>query len=176
MGRKRSPEDITEKPDVTRVNEDHAMTAFTTKLAAFALAAAAIAANPLLSTDAAAKPMGGGFGGGGMKLGGGFKPVGPIAKGPIFKGPIKIATPLKPLKPIKPFPPIKVGPIKPFPPIKPLPPVKPPHHHGHGAFWVLGGVTILATAYEGCGYEYYKWKSTDSSYWLHKYRECRGWE
>lgn len=162
------------------------MTTVTTKLAAFAIAAAAFAANPLLSSDASAKPMGG-FGGGGIKMGGGaFKPIGPIGgigKGPIFKGPIKIGSPLKPIGPLKPFPPIKVGPK--FPPIKPFPPIckfkgcfphPHPPGHGHGKFWVLGGITILASAYEGCGYECYKWKSTESPYWYAKYRECRGWE
>lgn len=145
------------------------MTAFTTKLAAFAIAATAVAFSPLMSSDALAKPIGGG----GMKLGGfggGFKP------GPVFKGPIKVGSPLKPIGPFKPFPPIKVGPVKPFPPIKPLPPVKPPHHHHHGKWWVLGGVTILASQYSGCGYEYYKWKSTGSPFWYAKYAECRGWE
>lgn len=133
------------------------MTAFTTKLAALAIAAAAIGA---VSADASAKPM--------------FKPIGPISKGPIFKGPIAKGPIFKgPIKVVKPIFPVK--PIKPVFPIKPIGP-KPHHHHHAGAFWVLGGVTILATAYEGCGYEYYKWKSTGSDFWLDKYRECRGWE
>lgn len=127
------------------------MTAFATKLAA-TLVAAAIAAGPLAAASASAKPI--------------IVPKGPIIvkgpifkKGPVFKGPIKIVKPVLPLKPLKPLP------------IKPV-----HHHHGHGAFWVLGGVTILATAYAGCGYEYYKWKSTDSDQWYEKYRDCRGWD
>lgn len=156
------------------------MTTFTTKLAALAIAATAVAFSPLTSSDALAKPMGG-MGGGGFKMGGfgGFKPgpIGPIGKGPVLGGPIKIGSPLKPIGPFKPFPPIKVGPIKPLPPICKFPGCgpKPPHHH-HGKFWVLGGITILASAYQGCGYEYYKWKSTGSPFWYAKYAECRGWE
>jgi len=46
------------------------------------------------------------------------------------------------------------------------------HHHG-GAGWVLGALTILASDYDGCGYEYYKWKSTGKGYWRDRYHECR---
>lgn len=138
------------------------MTAISTKVAAFAIAASALIASPLLTSHASAKPAGPGP----IKVGspivkGPIFNKGPIFKGPIVKGPIKIVKPNFPLKPICKGPGC-------FP--------KPSHHHGHGALWVLGGVTILASAYEGCGYEYYKWKANDSAYWHAKYRECRGWD
>jgi hypothetical protein len=66
----------------------------------------------------------------------------------------------------------------PKPPGKdPKPPGKPPEAgHGHkGKYWVWGGITILATEYAGCGYEYYKWQSTGSQWWYARYAQCRGW-
>lgn len=110
---------------------------------------------------------------------------GPIVKGPIVKGPLPKLTPLPPPK-IKPLPPIKKLPLPPpkkLPP--PPPPKKPPPPPGHWyrpyvlppiGFWIWRGITINAYEYEGCGYEYYKWKSTGSSYWRRMYRECRGWD
>lgn len=50
------------------------------------------------------------------------------------------------------------------------------HHHHGGAGWVLGALTILASDYDGCGYEYYKWKSTGSGYWRERYHDCRDFE
>lgn len=117
----------------------------------------------------------------------------PTPNGPIIKGPTKMS-PVPPLK-MKPIPPPK---LKPIPPLKKLPPPplpkkppppppgkKPPPPPGHWyrpyvlppiGYWIWQGITINAYEYEGCGYEYYKWKSTGSSYWRRQYRECRGWE
>ncbi len=133
-----------------------------------AVATAIILASALAANVANAKP--GGIGGGGFKAGSAFKPsVKPIS---FPKGPIKTL-------PSKPFP---IGPIKPGAGCKvpgacggPGPKPGSGGGHGHGKYWVLGGVTILAASYEGCGYEYYKWKSTGSSYWRTQYEECRGW-
>ena len=121
----------------------------------------------LLASGANAAPNGGGF-----KSSSIAKPIS-FPKGQAFK-------------PIKPFPVKPVGPgvINPGVVCKikggcggpgPKPAPKPDHAHGHGKYWALGGITILASQYDGCGYEYYKWKSTGSSYWHAQYAECRGW-
>jgi len=98
--------------------------------------------------------------------------------------PGKIKFPPGKLDPTKPtFPPGK-GPFDPKPPggkppVEPPKPPKPPetgHKHPKGKYWVWGGITILATEYAGCGYEYYKWQSTGSKWWYHRYAVCRGWE
>jgi hypothetical protein len=54
----------------------------------------------------------------------------------------------------------------------PMPPQKQGHNH-RGGGWVLGGLAIAASDYSGCGYEYYKWKSTGSSAWRERYHDCR---
>lgn len=114
-------------------------------------------------------------------------PKGPI-KGPIIKGPGPIVKPM-PLPPpkMKPLPPPKFKPIPAPIPKKPLPP--PPKKKGPWpppksgwvrpyflppiGYWLWNGVTIYSYDYDGCGYEYYKWRSTGSSYWRRMYRECR---
>lgn len=113
-------------------------------------------------------------------------PKGPIVKGPVIKGPLPKLSPVPPPK-FKPLPPPKLKPLplpkKPLPP--PPPPKKPPPPPGKWyrpyvlppiGFWIWQGITINAYEYDGCGYEYYKWRSTRSSYWRRMYRECRGWE
>lgn len=47
-------------------------------------------------------------------------------------------------------------------------------HHKHGS-WAWGGVTIVASDHGGCGYEFWKWKTTGWRYWRHAYQSCRGW-
>jgi hypothetical protein len=49
------------------------------------------------------------------------------------------------------------------------------HHgnHKHGS-WAWGGVTIVASDHDGCGYEFWKWKTTGWRYWRHAYQSCRG--
>ncbi|MER8828405.1 hypothetical protein NKH73_18410 [Mesorhizobium sp. M0938] len=47
-------------------------------------------------------------------------------------------------------------------------------HHKHGS-WLWGGVTIVASDHGGCGYEFWKWKTTGWRYWRHAYQSCRGW-
>lgn len=51
------------------------------------------------------------------------------------------------------------------------------HHnkHKHGS-WAWGGVTIVTSDHGGCGFEFWKWKTTGWRYWRHAYRDCRGWE
>ena len=136
------------------------MSRFSAKIAV--TLAAALLAGAALASTANAKPLGGGLGSIKPGIGSGFKPV--TIKPPVFKPGV-----------LKPLP----GKIK-LPPggFKPLPPgggpkPKPPHAGGHGKFWVIGGLTILATEYGGCGYEYYKWKSTGTSYWYERYVDCR---
>ena len=134
-------------------------------LANAAVAAAIIAGGTLLAAAAQAKPGSGG----GLKSPAAYKPIS-LSKGAAFK-------------PIKPFPvkPIGPGVINPGAACKikggcgggPKP--TPGAGHGHGKYWALGGITILASQYDGCGYEYYKWKSTGTSYWRAQYEECRGW-
>jgi hypothetical protein len=100
---------------------------------------------------------------------GGFKPALPPNAGglqPLPPGSIKVPPGLKP--PVVANPCLIPGKCKP-----PVPP-KPPGSSG-GSKWVWGGITILATQYDGCGYEYYKWKSTGSKVWYRRYAECRGW-
>lgn len=105
---------------------------------------------------------------------------GPIVKGPIVKGPI-VKGPVKG--------PIVKGPIVKGPIVKPLPPPKkgpPPKGGGKTwvrpyvlppiGYWIWGSTRINSYDYDGCGYEYYKWKSTGSSYWRRMYRECREWD
>jgi hypothetical protein len=135
------------------------------------VAVAALASAILFASGANAIPNGGGFGGG-FKPGSISKPIGPVKSFPV--GPIK-AGPFKPLPtgPYKPKGPIVTGPIKPLP--APAPAPTKTGGHGHGKYWAWAGVTILASQYDGCGYEYYKWKSTGSSYWHAQYAECRGW-
>lgn len=56
------------------------------------------------------------------------------------------------------------------------PPPLPPRHRPRPpgvSFWYWSGIPIFATDYDGCGYEYYKWRSTGSSYWRRMYFECR---
>lgn len=48
------------------------------------------------------------------------------------------------------------------------------NHHKHGS-WAWGGVTIVASDHGGCGYEFWKWKTTGWRYWRHAYQSCRGW-
>ncbi|HRK19950.1 MAG TPA: hypothetical protein PK970_13410 [Hyphomicrobiaceae bacterium] len=152
------------------------MSRFSFKTTASLLATAFVAGITLAAVSADAKPFGGGFGGGGgfkPGIGGGFKPIGPIGgfKPPVLKpGPIaglpgKIKLPPGGLKPIDPCKFKFCGPVGPKP--------KPPHAGGH-KHWVWGGITILAADYAGCGYEFYKWKSTGSTYWRHRYFDCRG--
>ena len=52
------------------------------------------------------------------------------------------------------------------------------HHHGHHwhGSWAWGGITIVASDHDGCGYEYWKWKTTGWRSWKQAYRICRGWE
>ncbi|GLS36391.1 hypothetical protein GCM10010869_19800 [Mesorhizobium tianshanense] len=49
------------------------------------------------------------------------------------------------------------------------------NHHKHGS-WAWGGVTIVAADHGGCGYEFWKWKTTGWRYWRHAYLSCRDWE
>jgi hypothetical protein len=49
------------------------------------------------------------------------------------------------------------------------------NHHKHGS-WAWGGVTIVASDHGGCGYEFWKWKTTGWRYWRHAYLSCRDWE
>lgn len=141
------------------------MSKFSFKTTAALLATALIAGVTFATASADAKPLGGGFGGGFKPgpIGGGFKP--PVFKGPIGPLPGKIKLPPGGFKPIDPCKFKFCGPIGPKP--------KPPHAGGH-KHWVWGGITILAADYAGCGYEYYKWKSTGLTYWRHRYFECRG--
>lgn len=88
---------------------------------------------------------------------------GPVVKGPVIKGPITKGPIIKGPPPKKGWPPPKGGWHRPYV----LPPI---------GYWLWNGVTINAYEYEGCGYEYYKWKSTGSSYWRRMYRECRDWD
>lgn len=114
----------------------------------------------------------------------------PPPKGPIVKGPVPAPkmVPLPPPK-IKPLPPPKIKPLplpkKPLPP--PPPPKKGPPPPPKGGwirpyilppigFWLWNGVTIHSYDYDGCGYEYYKWRTTGSSYWRRMYRQCRDWD
>lgn len=129
------------------------------------LATAVIAGMTLVSA-ADAKGGGGGKGGGGM--GGSFKSSGMGGGGfGGFKGGMGSGFKSGPLKPFggkfKPMVVCKGGGCGP----------KPGKHHHHGRRWFWGGATILAADYSGCGYEYYKWKSTGSSYWYNRYAECR---
>ncbi|CCV03426.1 hypothetical protein MESS2_1050030 [Mesorhizobium metallidurans STM 2683] len=52
------------------------------------------------------------------------------------------------------------------------------NHHGHNKHgsWFWGGVTIVAADHGGCGYEFWKWKTTGWRYWRQAYQSCRGQE
>lgn len=54
----------------------------------------------------------------------------------------------------------------------PPPPPRRPRPPGV-SFWYWSGAPIYATDYDGCGYEYYKWRSTGSTFWRRKFYECR---
>lgn len=128
-------------------------------------------------------PPSGGKGGGGGGGGGGG--AGPKAPSPITKpAPEPGAGPKAPPPGFKPSPGFKPGPpgakppppgFKPPPPVFRPPPPPPPRHRPRPPgvrFWYWSGIPIFATDYDGCGYEYYKWRTTSSTYWRNKFYQC----